>query len=272
MEKMTLEQIQQASLNILLEVDAICAEQNLTYYLAYGTLIGAVRHHGFIPWDDDLDIMMPRRDMEKLFAYLESSGNDHLKVCSRATVENYPYGIPRIADMRYRYVSSAKDLKDFDIGAFIDVYPLEPFGDDEQTAERILKKIMRKHRLFGWYLNPNSGSLGKRVVKRIVRGCLVLTKGKHYEKTVDKEIQSIVTRYADPNDRLTGIPTWSIAGQPHLLKKEWFASMVRLEFEGHPVCAPSGYDALLTYIYGDYMTPPPEDKRVQTHEYALYKR
>ena len=101
MRELKLEEIQQASLAILDEIDRICAKQHLTYYLAYGTLIGAVRHHGFIPWDDDLDIMMPRADYEKLRRYFKKKYEGKLKLCTRADTDRYIYGIYRVVDPSY---------------------------------------------------------------------------------------------------------------------------------------------------------------------------
>ena len=96
---LTLKEVQQAAFEILVELDLTCHKLGLVYTLTYGTLIGAVRHKGFIPWDDDIDILMPREDYEKLKRYFKTDYKGNLLWCDRASVKNYPYYISRISDM-----------------------------------------------------------------------------------------------------------------------------------------------------------------------------
>ena len=133
---MTMRETQQAALEILHTVAQICEEKNFRYYLVYGTLIGAVRHNGFIPWDDDVDIMMPRPDYDKLLDYLgEHIGEyPHLEVFNRETCEAYPYMITRISDDRYEIIM--ENEKPFGMGIFIDIYPYDGLGNDQKEAVR----------------------------------------------------------------------------------------------------------------------------------------
>lgn len=95
MRELTLREIQMTSLNVLIEVDQICKDLGLRYFLMYGTLIGAIRHKGFIPWDDDLDIGMPRKDFDQLVLFFDSEYSGALRMCTRANSEEYLYGIPK---------------------------------------------------------------------------------------------------------------------------------------------------------------------------------
>ena len=104
MEELTLRQMQEGALNILKKLDGICREQGLRYFLFYGTLIGAIRHKGFIPWDDDLDVAMPRPDFDKLVAYCRRHRQE-LQPMQLMTVDDNPqyvYPIARFSDTRYR--------------------------------------------------------------------------------------------------------------------------------------------------------------------------
>ena len=104
MKELTIKETQQISLEILHTVAEICEEQQIRYALIYGTLIGAVRHHGYIPWDDDVDIMMPRPDYERFLEYMKQhvSNYPNLRVFNREECPEYPYMITRISDDRYR--------------------------------------------------------------------------------------------------------------------------------------------------------------------------
>ena len=101
--ELSIKEIQEISLEILHVIAEICDAQNLRYSLIYGTLIGAVRHHGYIPWDDDVDIMMPRPDYDKLLLYLKQNilKYSNLQVFNNTECDEYPYMITRISDKRY---------------------------------------------------------------------------------------------------------------------------------------------------------------------------
>ena len=141
-EPLSMRDTQQIALEILHTVAQICEERNLRYYLVYGTLIGAVRHHGFIPWDDDVDIMMPRPDYDKLLEYLEDHIGEypHLQVFNRKTCPDYPYMITRISDDRYEI--RMENEKPFGMGVFIDIYPYDGLGNEQREAIR-LEKLAR---------------------------------------------------------------------------------------------------------------------------------
>ena len=118
-----IEEIQEVSLRILKRITSVCEEHGFRYTLAFGTLIGAIRHKGFIPWDDDVDILMPRPDYERFILYLTNHPIEDLKVFNWKCVKNYPLGITRICDMRYRVLEN--NFIDFDHGIFVDVYPVD---------------------------------------------------------------------------------------------------------------------------------------------------
>ena len=135
-------EIKRVSLDILKKVTTICDQPGLRYFLIYGTLIGAVRHKGFIQWDDDVDIIMPRPDHDKLFRFIKDNPrvleNENLKVYSRDTVPGYMYGIPRICDTRY--IIETSNEKDCGMGVFIDVYPLDGLGNKYDNNRRVIRK------------------------------------------------------------------------------------------------------------------------------------
>lgn len=133
-EPLALEEIQEASLHILEKIADLCDQLHLRYYLIYGTLIGAIRHKGFIPWDDDLDIMMPRPDYEKLITYFieNTDALRPLELFEPRVNPDYPYMIARISDNRY--ILDVTNEKDYGIGVFIDIYPYDGLGNTPKEA------------------------------------------------------------------------------------------------------------------------------------------
>lgn len=146
MKELTTREMQEVSLEILHTIASICEKQHLRYALIYGTLIGAVRHKGYIPWDDDVDIMMPRPDYDSLLQYLKENIADYpyLKVFNREECPEYPYMITRISDQRYRI--EMENEKPFGLGVFIDIYPYDGLGDTKQESVAFgLKGIVYHH-------------------------------------------------------------------------------------------------------------------------------
>ena len=131
---MKMEDIQRVSLDVLKKIAEVCEREGFRYTLAYGTLIGAIRHKGFIPWDDDIDIQMPRPDYEKFITYMVEHPVENLKVFNHKFVKNYPLGISRIADMRYKIEEKIID-EHCDMGIFVDVYPIDGLANSYEAAQ-----------------------------------------------------------------------------------------------------------------------------------------
>ena len=141
MQTLTLRECQQQMLRVLLRFDEICKENKFKYFLYGGTLIGAVRHNGYIPWDDDTDVMMPRSDFDKFIQFAKDNEKVlyPFRLCDRANTKNYYYGIPRFSNMEFRYVVDNEHEKTFDIGTFIDIYPLDNDCDTKSDAVKLRK-------------------------------------------------------------------------------------------------------------------------------------
>lgn len=268
--ELSLEDIQQVEFSVLKEVTTICDNLKIKYFLSYGTLLGAVRHHGFIPWDDDVDIIMFRKDRNKLIHYLKTEYKGRLVVCDRESTENYPYGIPRVCDMSYTYVSTNPlENKLFKQGVFLDVYALDPCGNSIAEAASLFKKTRRINFLFRCYLGLGSTNPIKGVIKRIIGWAVRIWKGGDYSKFVDAEIEDIIRRNTDSSNRLIAQASWS--GPFCIYEKELFEESCSVTFNGHEFNAPKNYDAVLRISYGDYWTLPPEEKRVPHHNYKIFK-
>lgn len=271
---LSMKKIQKVSLEILKFVAELCERLNLRYYLMYGTLIGAIRHNGYIPWDDDVDIMMPRPDYEKLLNYLknhrESMG--FYEVFNRDTCTDYNYAITRISDSRYEINKSNE--RDCGMGIFIDIYPYDGLGDNKESALKMLSKTRIYCDRISDLINldikiPDSLNLKGRIVWRFNRWLNKLRGVGYFHNKLKKLVEG--KRYDE--SKYVGPLLWYFSKPEKVLfPKEYFDNPVKVKFEDGEFWAPSLYNELLTQEYGDYMKMPPVEKRVYHHQYFAYKK
>ncbi len=272
-EGLSLREIQLSMLDILKFFHELCEEHGLTYYLAYGTLIGAIRHKGFIPWDDDADIWMPREDYEKLKQVFEKEGwfIGPYKLCLRANTEKYEFYLPRISDTRYSYMATGSKNNIGDMGTFIDIYPMDTFEEGKQ-ADRVRDKIANINHLFRFYADfRNSNSMINTIIKAPIYAILRLVYGKGYEKRVDARIDDIIAKISKKDGSRMGLLGWHL-----VTRRSYDASMLKervlVDFEDAKFWAPKEYDKILTETYGKYMELPPEKDRQPYHPYTIIKK
>lgn len=254
--------IKNTMVDILSDIHTWCEKNGTRYYLAFGTLLGAVRHQGFIPWDDDIDIWMPRPDYER---FLTAYRHDHYAVISARNKANYPLDFAKVHDTR---TIVHEEGGDGDWGIFVDVFPLDGVPDEKEwrkTCRRvsIIRHLIANQRFTrkfpfskqaGWKKNA-SILAGKLAHPFLSLKQLLLKEDKVMQRNSFTD-SPFVSDYTD----LT----------PHLFEKELFAGSVPVKFEGRAFLAPSQYDRCLTMLFGDYMTPPPPEKQVSNHGIEAY--
>ena len=251
MEKMSLKDIQRVSLEVLLDVTSFCDEHHLTYFLACGTLLGAIRHKGFIPWDDDVDIMMPRPDY-KLF--LETYHSDRYKICKPSEGRFY---FAKVYDSKtVKYENGVSNKKFYPLGVDVDIFPLDGIVNDEEKIAKIYKKECFLEMLLRLANQPifhrkNPLKAINRLIPRIIGS-----------KSLVKLIEKNAMRYDyDTSDYVIRMRR-SIHGFTGALPKSVYDKDYAY-FDGHRFCIPKGYDIWLRKFYGDnYMELPPIEKRI----------
>ena len=272
MKKISFRDAQLGAYEILKFLDAFCRKNNLTYFLMYGSLIGAVRDKGIIPWDDDIDIMMPRPDYDKLIQICSTENILPFKLFENSIVSEYPHPISRMSDQRYK--TNFANEKDYGIGLFVDIYPLDGVGDDLKKAHKLIKKAYRNASLcfltsrkkFG---RDNTKSKIRMAVKFPAYIWANLLGNHHYIK---KSIKLCKEYSYEESKYVSGIaqPFRESNGEnKNIYLKEWF-EVIETEFEGRKFCIPKGYDKILKMGYGDYMVPLPENQRDTHHTYDTY--
>ncbi len=271
--ELSLDEIKKVSLDILIEISKICDTQGIKYFLAYGTLIGAIRHNGFIPWDDDVDIMLPRNDYNCLTQYFIENEKElyPLKLFSTSVNKKYPYVINRICNVEY--VINTDNEEDCGMGIFVDLYPLDGMGNDYSKAK--MKKIRANIYSSLCFLSTRikyKRSFTKGKIKQVLKEPAFMIShlfGKDFFVNKLKKIQE-KTEYKD--SKYVGNLVWSTYMLKDIYMRKWFRTSVDVEFEGHFVKAPIGYHEYLTSIYGDYMMLPPQNERYAHHFYEAYKK
>ena len=268
MKELTLQEIQNAELEIMIRIDQICREQGIEYYLQYGTLIGAIRNKGFIPWDDDLDIMMPRAEYERFLEYFRKNAEKlkPLELMHHSVNKKYIYPIARISDSRY--IVDYADAIDYGLGIFVDIYPYDGCGNTFEEAEEFVESLEDDRRLVRLagidHFVPSPIGKFRSLIKRLSFYLFKVVGPHYFVNRLDKKSSS--KRYEDYP--IVGCTVWTYTP----IKKEWMQTPTEAEFEGHSFYIPNGYDEILKRVYGDYMTPPPEEKRYAHHSYTAYRK
>lgn len=270
MRELNIEEIQKVELNILIKFDEICRTIGVRYFIYYGTLLGAVRHGGFIPWDDDADVIMPRPDFEIFIRYCEEH-KDELKpffLIYYTTNNRYIYPIGRLCDARYTVNYVGND--DYGLGLFIDIYPYDGVGDTYKEAEKNIKKLkIIRHflQLAGTnYVYKSRYGAIITLLKRLLWPCVKVI---GIERFIKIEMH-VIKKYSYETSKYVANALWNGYGTREIGERDLFTKIISLKFSGYEFYAPENYDEHLKRLYGNYMELPSEEQQHPTHNYKAY--
>ena len=267
-KELSLQELRICQLDIFKEFHNYCLSNNLCYYMVYGTLLGAVRHKGYIPWDDDIDVAMPRQDYEKLIINYNRTGKDQ-KVSRCVHIDTNPsyyLDFAKIYDNRTELCEFVN--KPILIGAYIDVFPIDIMPDDITSAKIHLRRIADEERLLRTH-NKTGGPGRGRIIKSFVHDLeRLFVRESRYE--VIKRIDSLGMLFRDKTTMHVAIAVGGFSELSDYVPADWYAEPVLLEFENGFYYAPSRAHELLNQWYGDYMTLPPVDQRISHHAFKAY--
>lgn len=261
----TLRKLQLKELDTLVYFKEFCDKNNLLFYLCGGCCIGSLRTGGFIPWDDDIDILMPRDDYEKLYKLWDNDKHERFKLL-RTDEKIFTGNIfTTIVDTETTCVKANQAHLDIPFGIMMDIFPIDgcPKGKFKRTMQKLNAMI---YSLFLAQIVPeNHGrimALGSKFLLSIVKS------PKAREKKWRNAERRMSKYKISDCEYITELCEGVHSMQPEY-PKEWFASAVYREFEGLQMPIPVGYDPYLKKAFGDYMTPPPEDKQKPHHDMIL---
>ena len=264
MKKLTDKEVKQIELDILEYVHNFCEENGLKYIMNFGTLIGAVRHKGFIPWDDDIDISMPRADYEKLIASFPKNGR--YKILDHRTSKDYFNNFVKVIDTNTKIVDNRND-KTYESGLFIDIFPMDRF-DDMKAVDKTYNLESFKLLSFSKHCNIVYGdSVIKDMIRSVCWFFLKPVSPTFFAKKIDKAS----AKYTKDNGKYIGLLA-SKFKEKEVLDFDPFKEIIDMPFEGVTLKGPKEYDKLLRQYYGDYMQLPPVEKQVNPHELDAYMK
>lgn len=245
---------------------AFCDKNNLKYYACAGTCLGAIRHNGIIPWDDDVDVLMPREDYFKFVSLNQKLYNSDYEIVSQGT-PGYYLPFAKFVNKNTTIVET-RDYP-FVIGVFIDIFPLDLVGDslEAQSIFEKRKVIFGKYSMAikNYYLSNVFELLLRCRIRTFVKACFYSIFGRKLASNFLKKIllleKQMLCQQGDKCICYCGFYGF----KKELCDRTWFGNGIEVPFEDFSIRVPQNYDAYLTHMYGDYMTPPPIEKQVTHH-------
>lgn len=251
-------------INIIEDIDLFCKKNNIKYYIEGGTLIGAVRHKGFIPWDDDIDILMPRKDYERFIKSYNSNNSRYKVICSNNSPQYY-LAYAKVIDTR----TVLKEDYDtaIELGANIDIFPHDVFESKEDAV-----KINKRVKLFRDILLAKNIRIerSRKLYKNLILMTMKTIGGFWSKGKLINIINNISSSQVNKEPQVMAPMVSMIYGERSILPVDYFEKTTLVEFEGMMLPAPFKWHEFLTSVYGDYMKLPPEEKRVSHHDFKVW--
>lgn len=269
MIELQLEQLKQIELDILKSFHQYCTKHNLRYFLTGGTLLGAVRHKGFIPWDDDIDVFMPRFDYEKFISSFPADPlNKTLQVATTTSLKGYYLPFAKL--MRRDTVLKEQVSSKLQLGVYMDIFPLDNMSDDYETACKLFHttSYLRKMLALKNITFSSSRTYWKNLVLLIGKMSICCLPRTYILKKLTKKARIYENEQLSRFVCATVMGTYGIK---EILEGECYSQTVLLPFENGVFYAPKGYHIILEHFYGNYMQLPPKEKQKTHHSFKAYK-
>lgn len=258
-------------LDILKAFMKICKDNELTYYCCAGTAIGAVRHHGIIPWDDDIDVIMPRPDYDRLLEIAKTANFGKYEIITPYDDETYPLYFSKLSNRNTTLIEDRQIP--CVIGLYVDIFPLDATDDDVAKAKRLkdrYTKIINRlnavstHNTFGEYLSllKKKEEWGRFAIKTLAFFCRSAMR-RHLIRQMDR------LSHLYDYDKAKNVQVYTGSyGHREVFPKSWLGKGKEFPFEDTTVLLPECYDEYLRHFFNDYMQFPPVEQRIEKHNRA----
>lgn len=271
MKKMDLKEIKECEFETLCYIDSICKKMSLRYTLIGGSLLGAVRHNGFIPWDDDIDISMPRPDYEKIINYLKDSNSKYQVVCSSVN-SNYKELSAKVFDSTTVIEDTVVNRFNFHCGVYIDIFPVDGLGNSyKESLSRFRKSAFERELLNAANWKKYERSKTRAFYYELIRFPFYLLSRvinpDHLIKKIEKRYSNI-----DFDKSKYVIVISGVYREKEIMQYEVYRDYIELSFEGKKFSCIKQYDIWLSKVFGNYMSLPPKEKQVSHHTFIAYRK
>lgn len=260
-------------LEILDATVKICEDNGLKYFLDFGTLLGAVRHKGYIPWDDDIDISMPRQDYEKFLQLGKELINNNFFVHTCYSDKRYGLQFAKIRKVDTTIIEDGLSEKLLCNGISIDIFPIDFLPNNKKTIKKYIKKakiISAVRYSYSFHSILSATSIAKKLLKAIFFPISRILGKNMLAKIWDKQLKKYSFQDNSSVSFGTGTHEAHKLNENNMYEKSFFDDFTLVEFEKKIYRAPHDYDKYLTNLYGDYMTPPPKCEMISAHSFLYF--
>ena len=266
MREISAQRLKELQLGILDAVVGFCGENGIKCWLNAGTLLGAVRHKGYIPWDDDVDLAMIWPDYDKFMASFNNHNDRYKFVCYENDPESFTHFGKVFDTSTVLYEPNEKGER---LCVYADIFVMDNSPSDEESRRKMFRRrdiltLCNLGRKLPVFLRPTRGGLMRRIAVYMFRAALRIFPRHYFVKALVRNAKT----YADSDTEFCGDFTGT---HNAVMRRELMEGITQLEFEGKMYPAPVGYDEWLTKLFGDYMQIPPPEKRASTHFFKAYE-
>lgn len=261
-------ELQQIEFNLLKQFIEFCNKHNLKYFLVEGTALGAIRHQGFIPWDDDVDVAMPRKDYDKFIELGKKEFVGDVFLQTWETDPNYPYNFSKLRNSNTTFIEKTYKYNRMNHGVWIDIFPLDGVSKKQGKVTTGMKWHVARIWPHMWFAFPHCFTRRPRkwwwpldlLIDAFMYPNYIWNIHNHQLKRIEK----IMRKNAyDESYYVANFQSAWVSRE--IMPRELYGNGTKAKFEGLDVIVPEHYDKYLTHVYGDYMKLPPVEKQVNRH-------